>query len=212
MTNRYDWTGANLNILQGQRGCCVLWALGAWQHSSRCLRLDWVGYRKIWAKSQYVVSWSNFPEDGLFQILLRAQSWNLIVGYWALISFSWPWMYVSLLQICFCGMLFLISTRARQRKNKTSRWVHCPPFYRFSVHSKDLWGRNPWYIIDNMADTSTKKTVEDTKPHEEEEDDKKDGTLSLSHTRVRRIVKSDPDTKQIANDSVYLICRATVRI
>ena len=62
-----------------------------------------------------------------------------------------------------------------------------------------------------MADLPAKKQEEETKLHEEEEDDKKESTTLLSHTRVRRIIKSDPDTKQIANDSVFLICRATVR-
>lgn len=62
-----------------------------------------------------------------------------------------------------------------------------------------------------MADLPSKKQDEESKPHEEEEDDKKESATMLSHTRVRRIIKSDPDTKQIANDSVFLICRATVR-
>jgi len=52
---------------------------------------------------------------------------------------------------------------------------------------------------------------EDIKHIEEEEDEKKETGGALSHTRVRRIIKSDPDTKQIANDAVYLISRATVR-
>lgn len=62
-----------------------------------------------------------------------------------------------------------------------------------------------------MADASDKKMDEDTKHVEEEEDEKKEVGTALSHTRVRRIIKSDPDTKQIASDAVYLISRATVR-
>lgn len=56
-----------------------------------------------------------------------------------------------------------------------------------------------------------KRAEEDVKiTEEEEEEDKTEGSI-LSHTRVKRIIKSDPDTKQIANNAVQLIGRATVR-
>ena len=67
-------------------------------------------------------------------------------------------------------------------------------------------------LIEKGMSDSDKKMDEDVKHVEEEEDEKKETGTALSHTRVRRIIKSDPDTKQIANDAVYLISRATVRL
>lgn len=56
-----------------------------------------------------------------------------------------------------------------------------------------------------------RRQEEDIKHVEEEEDDKTEPGVILSQTRVKRIIKSDPDTKQIANNAAYLIGRATVR-
>lgn len=56
------------------------------------------------------------------------------------------------------------------------------------------------------------KKHEDAAKHvDEEEDEKTEPGVILSQTRVKRIIKSDPDTKQIANNAAYLIGRATVR-
>lgn len=56
-----------------------------------------------------------------------------------------------------------------------------------------------------------KRHEDDIKHVEEEEDEKTEPGVILSQTRVKRIIKSDPDTKQIANNAAYLIGRATVR-
>lgn len=51
--------------------------------------------------------------------------------------------------------------------------------------------------------------------HIDEEEEKKTTDLTesiLSLTRIRRIIKADPDTKQISSDAVFLITKATVRI
>lgn len=61
----------------------------------------------------------------------------------------------------------------------------------------------------------TEKKKEPEAMHIDEEEEKKTTDLTesiLSLTRIRRIIKADPDTKQISSDAVFLITKATVRI
>lgn len=63
-----------------------------------------------------------------------------------------------------------------------------------------------------MSDTLDKKHDDESKHVEDDDEEKKDSGNVLSHSRVKRIIKSDTEIKQIANDAVYLISRATVRL
>jgi hypothetical protein len=65
-----------------------------------------------------------------------------------------------------------------------------------------------------MADASDKKQDPEAMNVDEEDEEKKPelGESVISLTRIRRIVKSDPDTKQISHDAVFLIAKATVRV